>query len=202
MREYARRYRERHRDRVLARERELYSLNPDKYREKSRRVRQERSPEYAKTLRRIQYLKNDKRNPRNKEYQKAYRQRHHESVLASQRAYAEKNREKIRERNRRYRSNNAEKLQSLVKRAKHARRAREASAAGKFTVEDIRKLNTRQRGCCYWCQVNYGKTYHIDHVWPLVRGGSNGPENLVLACPTCNVRKNAKTPLEFAGRLL
>lgn len=43
---------------------------------------------------------------------------------------------------------------------------------------------------------------HIDHVWPLSKGGSNGPENLVLACAECNLRKSAKTPMEFAGVLL
>jgi len=47
-----------------------------------------------------------------------------------------------------------------------------------------------------------GGDYHVDHRVPIARGGSNGPENLVIACPDCNRRKNAQMPHEFAGRLL
>jgi 5-methylcytosine-specific restriction endonuclease McrA len=35
-----------------------------------------------------------------------------------------------------------------------------------------------------------------------VLGGSNGPENIVIACPHCNQSKNAKHPMDFCGRLL
>lgn len=44
----------------------------------------------------------------------------------------------------------------------------------------------------------------VDHVVPLVKGGSNGPDNLVIACSTCNLRKNDKLPHEWpeGGRLL
>jgi 5-methylcytosine-specific restriction endonuclease McrA len=41
-------------------------------------------------------------------------------------------------------------------------------------------------------------------VVPLSRGGSNGPENIVIACPTCNLAKKDKMPHEWpeGGRLL
>lgn len=35
-----------------------------------------------------------------------------------------------------------------------------------------------------------GKPWHIDHHTPLARGGTNEPENLVLACASCNTRKH------------
>jgi 5-methylcytosine-specific restriction endonuclease McrA len=35
----------------------------------------------------------------------------------------------------------------------------------------------------------------------LSRGGGNGPENLVISCATCNVRKNDRLPHEMAWRL-
>ncbi len=74
-------------------------------------------------------------------------------------------------------------------------------AAGTFNSKDIDALKKSQRGRCYWCRNPYGR-FQIDHVWPLSKGGSNGAENIVLACKTCNHTKNAKTPMEWAGQLL
>jgi len=40
---------------------------------------------------------------------------------------------------------------------------------------------------------------------PLSRGGSNDKYNLQLLCPTCNLKKSAKDPIDFAqenGNLL
>jgi 5-methylcytosine-specific restriction endonuclease McrA len=61
----------------------------------------------------------------------------------------------------------------------------------------------RQKSRCYYC----GKklvAYHIDHVIPLSRGGTDHPDNKVLACPSCNLKKNDKLPHEWlkGGRLL
>jgi 5-methylcytosine-specific restriction endonuclease McrA len=41
--------------------------------------------------------------------------------------------------------------------------------------------------------------YHVDHVTPLALEGSDGPENIVLACSHCNQSKGAKHPMDFAG---
>jgi hypothetical protein len=34
-----------------------------------------------------------------------------------------------------------------------------------------------------------GATFHIEHVVPRGRGGNSDPENLSLACPSCNLHK-------------
>jgi hypothetical protein len=34
-----------------------------------------------------------------------------------------------------------------------------------------------------------GATFHLEHVMPQCRGGSSSMENLVLACPGCNLHK-------------
>jgi 5-methylcytosine-specific restriction endonuclease McrA len=39
-------------------------------------------------------------------------------------------------------------------------------------------------------------------VVPLVLGGGNGPENIVVCCPNCNLKKHSKHPMEFCGRML
>lgn len=88
-----------------------------------------------------------------------------------------------------------------------ARRAALRGAEGSHDAKDISAQYARQRGKCFWrdvneeCAVSLRDGYHIDHVVPLSKGGSNGPENLVLACPTCNLQKNAKHPMDWAGQL-
>lgn len=54
---------------------------------------------------------------------------------------------------------------------------------------------------CYWCGKRVSKRRrHIDHIVPLVKGGSDGVHNLCLSCENCNHRKNAKLPEVFSGQ--
>lgn len=82
------------------------------------------------------------------------------------------------------------------------RKARARMAPGTHNAADVTAQLLRQRGRCYWCHKNVGQDYHVDHVVPLCRGGSNGPENLVIACVACNLHKRATHPMDFAGVML
>jgi len=84
------------------------------------------------------------------------------------------------------------------------RRAIQREAEGHFIAADIRRQYTNQKGRCYYCQQKAGKDYEIDHVIPLSRGGTNYPSNIVIACRSCNRKKNDKFPHEWpdGGRLL
>lgn len=53
-------------------------------------------------------------------------------------------------------------------------------------------------GVCAYCPTPLGR-YHLDHMTPIVRGGTSDPQNLALACPTC-LRKHAQTADEFLAR--
>ena len=81
------------------------------------------------------------------------------------------------------------------------RRAKKIGNGGVHTAADIKAQYDRQRGKCFYCGRDVGDNYHVDHVVPLALGGSNGPENLVIACPECNGKKRAKHPMDFCGRL-
>ncbi len=52
----------------------------------------------------------------------------------------------------------------------------------------------RDQGLCAYCGglILYDELWHIDHVIPVAKGGSNDPKNLVLSCPACNLKKGAK----------
>ena len=86
-------------------------------------------------------------------------------------------------------------------------RARRVSAEGSHTAAEIQALLERQDWKCAEpsCRKSIRKKRHIDHIMPLDLGGSNYITNLQGLCPTCNCRKNAKHPLDWArenGRLL
>lgn len=85
------------------------------------------------------------------------------------------------------------------------RRAAKAKAGGHFTVSDIVEIKLLQRTRCAACRRSIRKVYHIDHIIPLARGGSNYRSNLQLLCQPCNNKKHAKDPIDFMrslGRLL
>lgn len=81
------------------------------------------------------------------------------------------------------------------------RRARLAGAPGTHTREDILKLFDNQDGLCNnpACKVGLVQGYHVDHMVPVSRGGSNDPGNLQLLCRSCNDSKGTKTPEEWYG---
>lgn len=129
--------------------------------------------------------------------QKAYRAANAERDAAY---YATSDKEQRRENARVWRANHPEELRTITAR----RRARKRNAEGSHTAADIERQYKNQKGRCYYCSAQVGKDYHADHVIPLSRGGSNGIENIVIACQHCNVVKHDRLPHEWAqgGRLL
>lgn len=77
------------------------------------------------------------------------------------------------------------------------RHARLAAAEGTHSGEQIVALLISQNGRCAFCLACLSGKYHVDHIVPLVRGGSNSIENIQILCPHCNCSKGAKTMDEF-----
>jgi 5-methylcytosine-specific restriction endonuclease McrA len=133
----------------------------------------------------------------NREESAAYRAARREEKAAYDAAYSAAHSEKKASHNASYYAAHREEAATRVRR----RRSRKRGNGGTHTATDVRAQYKHQRGRCYYCGVKVGETYHVDHAVPLSKGGSNGPENLVIACPHCNLSKNDKLPHEFAGRL-
>lgn len=57
-------------------------------------------------------------------------------------------------------------------------------------------VKARANDRCEYCQMSQflqGATFHFDHIKPLTCGGSTTPENLALACPSCNLHKSDRS---------
>ncbi len=51
-------------------------------------------------------------------------------------------------------------------------------------------IYSRDEGVCQHCGCKVAHdNFHVDHVVPIVRGGTNDIDNYVLSCPSCNIRK-------------
>lgn len=142
----------------------------------------------------------DKRKQANPEYfreysrtqGKAYRNSEKGKRLAKERV--KNNREKVMASQQKWRVNNPEMARAINLRAV----ARRAGAEGRHNGRDIIELYDMQDRRCGYCGMPIiGLDYQVDHIVPLSRGGSDWPENLLIACQTCNGNKATKTLEEW-----
>lgn len=134
----------------------------------------------------------------------AYRARHREKHNAYQREYARngptgKPRARPKQVStfdrRAYRRMWGQSNRAKLREYDHRRRAREKVGQG-FTSADVLRLLDQQENRCFYCAASLAG-YEVDHRIPLSRGGTNSPDNIVVACRGCNRSKGAKTAEEF-----
>lgn len=90
----------------------------------------------------------------------------------------------------------------LVRAIRAAYKARRRAAErGGISTGDLRRWLERQTKVCKWCGAECAGDHHVDHIVPLSKGGKHAEENLAIACPSCNLRKNAKMPAEFIAEI-
>lgn len=62
--------------------------------------------------------------------------------------------------------------------------------------------NLRGRGQCYYCHQRVPpKELTMDHIVPIIRGGTSSKNNIVAACPSCNSKKKYMLPIEWQAYL-
>lgn len=75
-----------------------------------------------------------------------------------------------------------------------------------FSQKEREKIWIQSERICRYCKCRLdgftGDVMHIDHIVPVVVGGTDDLENLTAACVTCNLKKNAKSEDDFFATLL
>jgi 5-methylcytosine-specific restriction endonuclease McrA len=91
-----------------------------------------------------------------------------------------------------WRIDNKEKYKDYYRNKCRNRRAIISGAKGTHSKEEIAIKIELQKHKCYYCGEIITNKYHVDHVVPVSRGGSNDIDNLVITCQFCNISKGAR----------
>ena len=180
-------YNKRNAEKIAAKKKEAYYADfaADMMRQKSAAYYQ-RNKDRIKRISREQYRRNAaKISAQRKENRDLLRQQTNE--------WRSKNREMVRQATRNWYHENKERLKPARRAAKAARRA-----SGWIDAAVVSFLLVAQRRRCAACRCGLDESsYHLDHIEPIARGGTNERGNLQLLCPSCNLTKSAKDPVEF-----
>ena len=138
-----------------------------------------------------------------KKYQKLY----HSRKMAQDPAYRKRKQKNAKV----WRSENKERYLSVAKVWKeenyekwldsdrrNKNRRRNSKAKGFATTKQIEARMEYYGYLCIYCKSPYQE---VDHFYPLSKGGTNWPANLVPACSPCNRSKYNKNPWEFIASL-
>lgn len=115
-------------------------------------------------------------------------------------AYARNRRDRI-ERVAKWRAENPEKARMNARSSMARRRARMLGSSEHFASADVARIFSDQMGRCAYC-AEVLSVYHVDHITPIAKGGSNGPGNIAISCPECNQRKGVSSVSDFMRRTL
>jgi len=189
------RYRERHRERLKEKSRSYYAANKEERKAKDSaryEAKYAADPEAVRAKNRLSYKAHrDGRLTANRQWNEA----HVEDVKRSRKSHYERNKEQFRRKAKEWLKSHPDERRAYVRN----RRAKAKGNGGTHTGEDIKALFATQHGKCAACGHSIARAYHVDHVMPISLGGSNGPENLQLLCPPCNLKKHNMHPDQWAA---
>lgn len=95
----------------------------------------------------------------------------------------------------------AARYTTQIGRAAHSARPGRESLS-KRLGKVARQIAARDGHACVYCgatAASSGAHLHLDHLTPRSVGGEDVPQNLVLACRSCNSRRQARTLAQWAA---
>lgn len=76
-------------------------------------------------------------------------------------------------------------------------RAQMRGVEGVLTGPELWRLYVQQSGQCAYCGTLLLQDWHADHIIPLSGRGNNTASNIALACKSCNISKQDRTPKQW-----
>lgn len=180
----------------LAIKRRIYYVDhQDHACEYSRQYAKDNPEKVNKTSREWGKRNPDKKKKYNNSWKKANRQKHLDGRRRRYQLHKEQRRAEAKE----WRKKNPDLTRFHWK----VRQARIRTNGGNHTMHDIKRIFDEQEERCAYCGITlfwYLKgDIHVDHFHPVVRGGSNNPDNIRCACQDCNLSKKDKTYDEWVA---
>jgi 5-methylcytosine-specific restriction endonuclease McrA len=181
--------------------------NKDAISAKSREQRRAETPEQREARLAHRREEKKKRTPEQIEAEAAYNREWAKTNREARNAYQRRLLQDLTPEQREARAARVKQWQKMNPEAvavrKRANKIMRKGAPGRHTANDILELLERQGYRCAapHCGVDILRNYHVDHIVPLARGGSNWPDNLQVLCPTCNMSKKATPMDEWLARL-
>lgn len=129
---------------------------------------------------------------------KEWQQNNRERINKTKRERYKVTKDKILEREKRWRENNRDRYHA-IKHSGYQRRKKLINGGPSST--ELADWVENQEKICFWCDKYVAKGYHLDHFFPLSKGGKHSLDNLVISCADCNIKKQAKLPHEFAKEI-
>lgn len=166
----------------------------------NRTISHKNSIKYKKTSKKYRdYIKKYRRRAevvgKDRLISKRYREKNSEKIKVYRKDYYERTKEKNKEKRREYVKQN--KLSYRI----YASKRRSKLKNGSYTKDDVINILKNQDNKCVYCKKNLDDGYHVDHIYPLSKGGDNTPKNIQITCPSCNGRKKDKLPEYFAREI-
>ena len=124
-------------------------------------------------------------------YNKEYRLKHKEYIKELMRKY--KKSPEFTEYNKKWKREHPDSVLMSRTKSNHKRRAIKLNTEHSVTTKQINKLIEDSNNICFWCDKDID-VMHLDHIYPLSKGGADNINNIVVSCNVCNIRKNAKVP--------
>ena len=205
---YDKKYR---RDKILEYAKSYYLKNHEE-RKASRRKYYHENSEKEKAKHRKYYLENkEKIKVYDKKYYlenlekiKAYNQENSEKHKAFYRKYYLENKRNIKAASKKYRKENPEKVKAIGKKYRlenpgktreHKIKRRGYGTPKNGILDKVITENILKYGeiVCEKCKEKCPNNFHIDHIRPVSKGGSNDYDNLQILCADCNHKKFTKT---------
>lgn len=134
------------------------------------------------------------------EYRREYYRQNRENCAIWSKSYQERNLEKFREYSKKYYSRFGETRKGVRGRRDEPSLISLSGRVFQVKESDYRKLLARQRNLCASCLCNLSGSIHLDHIFPLSKGGRHSVGNIQFLCQRCNQEKGDLFYADFKNK--